>query len=140
MIFATSGLPGSGKSKWARAYATTNAIPYFNADLLAEMLFNAPYNPKVNVKDLMLDFVEVWRRRYGADPIMIDWTFTTKASRKRLMDRFPNDNIEWHYFDTPLSVCIERNAHRKNSIPESVIASMDKSLEKPTLKEAIYHS
>ena len=72
MIFATSGLPGSGKSKWARAYATTNAIPYFNADLLAEMLFNAPYNPKVNVKDLMLDFVEVWRRRYGADPIMID--------------------------------------------------------------------
>jgi hypothetical protein len=72
MILVTSGLPGSGKSKWARAYATTHAIPYFNADLLAEMLFNTPWNPKVNVKDLMLDFVEIWRSKYGSDPIMID--------------------------------------------------------------------
>lgn len=88
----------------------------------------------------MLDFVEVWRRRYGAEPIMIDGTFLTRKSRMRLREQFPNDNIEWHYFDTPVSVCLERNAHRKNSVPESVITSMAESLEKPTIKEATYHT
>lgn len=107
--------------------------------MLSEMLFHNLWNSKYNTKEFLLKVVDLWRQEHGMSAIVIDATFTTRKSRKALMDRYPNDNIEWHFFDTPLEVCIERNVHRKNSVPESLIRSMFESLEKPTEKEATYH-
>ena len=83
----------------------------------------------------MLDFVELWKKKNNPCTIMFDATFTTKKSRQALMDRFPNDNIEWHFFDTPVDVCIDRDAHRKNIVGATVIKAMDSYLVKPTKEE-----
>ena len=139
MIIVCCWIPASGKSHWARAFALKEWLPYFNPDLLCDMLFHIPWNPRYNTKDFTLQVVELWRKEHGMSPIIIDATFTTRKSRKALMERFPNDNIEWHFFDTPLEVCLERNVHRKNSVPESLIRSMFQTLERPSEKEAIYH-
>lgn len=135
MIIATCGLPGSGKSYWARAMATTKEIPYFNPDLFCEAIFNKPYNPEVNVKEYVLDFVEMWKKKNNPCTIVVDATFTTKKARQALMDRFPNDNIEWHFFDTPVEVCLQRDGLRKNMVGHTCISGMNSYLVKPTKEE-----
>lgn len=39
MIYITVGLPGSGKSTWAKAFAREKDIPYLNTDELSESIF-----------------------------------------------------------------------------------------------------
>jgi len=102
-LFATVGLPRSGKSTWARS----QSCPIVNPDAIRIALhgqrFAAPAEPfvwaiaKVMVKALF---------EAGHASVILDATNTTEARRKEWISK--SWQTHWRVFDTPKDICIER--------------------------------
>ena len=138
-IIATKGLPGSGKSTWARAYQNEQPIgevAIINNDSIQQALFGVSYvaNYEMDVGKMLKDIryklmLELWRA--NVHTVIIDNTNLSKSAREEvlwLVLEFANgedDSFEWKDFtDVPIWLCLERNEQRENPVPESVIYKM----------------
>ena len=130
------GLPGSGKSTWAKDTLEYTSL-YGNSDLSLDFkLFSSDeYREKisgdVNCQDdnqkvfntLYDDLIE--HVKNGGNAIY-DATNINRKSRKTLLHRLQDlhiDNlvIQGVVFATPIEKCIERNNARDRKVPEEVI-------------------
>ena len=75
------------------------------------------------------------------DNVFADATHLNFASRNKTISRInvPVDEINVVFLDTPLDICIERNAKREGRkfVPETVIKNMHKSIKFPEKEEGI---
>ena len=75
------------------------------------------------------------------DNVFADATHLNFASRNKTISRInvPVDEINVVFLDTPLNICIERNAKREGRkfVPETVIKNMYKSIRLPEKEEGI---
>ena len=75
------------------------------------------------------------------DNVFADATHLNFASRNKTISRInvPVDEINVVFLDTPLDICIERNAKREGRkfVPETVIKNMHKSIKLPEKEEGI---
>ena len=75
------------------------------------------------------------RLRIGRAVTYVDATHLTRKERKPyLRIGVP---VEALFFDTPLEVCIARNANRPRIVPEDAIRKMAGKLQPPTLDEGL---
>lgn len=128
-IIMMKGIPGSGKSTWAKEYVLANPNTVrVNNDELAEMMFNNDFPEKARYK-----FVEQVREEIilealeqGFD-VLIDNTNLPAKWRTRYSDLAVAHGYKFEVIDftsMPLQVCIERNKKRERTIPEKVIVDM----------------
>ena len=75
------------------------------------------------------------------DNVFADATHLNFASRNKTISRInvPVDEINVVFLNTPLNICIERNAKREGRkfVPETVIKNMHKSIKFPEKEEGI---
>ena len=75
------------------------------------------------------------------DNVFADATHLNFASRNKTISRInvPVDEINVVFLDTPLNICIERNAKREGRkfVPETVIKNMYRSIKFPEKEEGI---
>lgn len=136
-IMLLSGIPGSGKSTWARNAVRANENwKRVNRDELRKMLYCEQFNPKF---EEMLTIVE--RNCVGAlivqgYNVIVDATHC-KPKYLREWCEFVNQNLPSKVqvlvrrFDTPIEVCLARNAERPEGerVPEWVIKRMFMSFQ-----------
>lgn len=128
------GLPGSGKSTWARrqgtAVVSTDEIRWMLADDATNQLIHSAVF--ATVRFLLRRRLELRR------PVTyLDATNSTRHERRayiRLGQMYDAD-VEAMYFDTPAEVCKERNRNRERVVPEWAIDAMAARLVPPSLDE-----
>lgn len=122
------GLPASGKSTWAKQWVLEDPEHRvrINQDDIRLMLgkYWVPSREKL-VQEIQFDaIVEALSREFD---VVIDNTNLNKKvldGFNRLIKTFENYEIEYKdFFDTPLSVCIERDKNRDLQVTEKVIRS-----------------
>ena len=122
------GLPASGKSTWAKQWVLEDPEHRvrINQDDIRLMLgkYWVPSREKL-VQEIQFDaIVEALSREFD---VVIDNTNLNKKvldQFNRLIKTFENYEIEYKdFFDTPLSVCIERDKNRDLQVTEKVIRS-----------------
>lgn len=122
------GLPASGKSTWAKQWVLEDPEHRvrINQDDIRLMLgkYWVPSREKL-VQEIQFDaIVEALSKEFD---VVIDNTNLNKKvldGFNRLIKTFENYKIEYKdFFDTPLSVCIERDKNRDLQVTEKVIRS-----------------
>lgn len=122
------GLPASGKSTWAKQWVLEDPEHRvrINQDDIRLMLgkYWVPSREKL-VQEIQFDaIVEALSREFN---VVIDNTNLNKKvldQFNRLIKTFEDYEIEYKdFFDTPLSVCIERDKNRDLQVTEKVIRS-----------------
>lgn len=122
------GLPASGKSTWAKQWVLEDPEHRvrINQDDIRLMLgkYWVPSREKL-VQEIQFDaIVEALCRKF--DVVIDNTNLNKKVLEKfdRLIKTFEDYEIEYKdFFDTPLSVCIERDKNRDLQVTEKVIRS-----------------
>lgn len=133
VVYLTKGLPGSGKSTWARDVMAANPGQYkrINKDDLRNMLDGGKWsrgNEKFVLR--MRDQMIIEALALGKSVIVDDTNLHPKheAHIRQLVKEVYGDAVSVEiidsFLDTPLDVCIERDAARPNSVGETVIMNM----------------
>ena len=122
------GLPASGKSTWAKQWVLEDPEHRvrINQDDIRLMLgkYWVPSREKL-VQEIQFDaIIEALNREF--DVVIDNTNLNSKVLDQfnRLIKTFEDYEIEYKdFFDTPLSVCIERDKNRDLQVTEKVIRS-----------------
>jgi predicted kinase len=128
------GLPGSGKSTWARSHGAA----VLSTDELRFMLSDDATNQTIH-REVFSTLRYLLRRRLelGRPLTFVDATNTTRRERRgyirlaQLYDARP----EAVFFDIPVELCKQRNRNRHRIVPDWAIDAMAARLVAPTLDE-----
>lgn len=127
-IIMTKGLPGSGKSTWAREYVLTHPGSIrLNKDELREML-HAGKHTKYNEKQVLQYRDALTRLALDAKKTVIIDDTNLNPIHQETMAKIANDYgvplILQSFMSVPLDECIARDKKRKKTVGEKVIRTM----------------
>ena len=128
------GLPGSGKSTWAREHVgatiSSDDIRYFLADDPTDQTIHGRVFG--TLRYILRHRLEL-RRPFS----YVDATNLTRRDRRpyiKLAD-FYDCLVDAVYFDVPVDICKKRNRSRRRIVPDEAIDFMASRLVVPTLEE-----
>ena len=141
-VIVTVGLPGSGKSFFAKQLIDNNPGQYkqINKDELRLMLDNSKYS-KDNEKFILKvrDQLILMGLESGKNIIISDTNFGGSHMENIIKLVRGKAIVEIKDFtDVPLETCIERDLKRDNSVGEKVIRKMYNQYLKPEIKNVEY--
>ena len=128
------GLPGSGKSTWAKQYG----VAVLSSDDLRFILADDETNQTIHSEVFATLRYLVRRRIELRRPLtFVDATNITHRERRPYlkMAQLYNCSVEAVFFDIPADVCKIRNAARSRVVPDWVIDAMSRRLVPPTVGE-----
>lgn len=147
-VLMLKGLPGSGKSTWAKQVVAAHPRRFvrINKDDLRVMCHDSAWDAKTEkiilaARDALIEMALI----RGLTPIVDDTNLAPKH-QQRLAEIANSHNVPLviREFDTPLHTCIERDAKRPKPVGEKVIRQMWASFlrgshnqQDPTLPAAI---
>lgn len=132
------GLPGSGKSTWLK---NIGANP-ISSDAIRLQLSDDEEDQTIHGRVFSVARYLLRQRLELRRPVTyIDATNLVRPNRKPFLKiaREFGARVEAVYFDTPLTVCLERNAQRSRKVPAEVLALMAAKLVPPSLAEGFDH-
>ncbi len=133
-IIVLVGLPGSGKSYWAKE----QNLPVLSSDAIREMLTGDAANQNANrVVFGVLRSLLIARIKAGAPVTCVDTTALTRRERRsfvRIAEMWDCE-IEAVFFDVPLDVCKARNDARRRIVPQDVMERFAARLRPPSMDE-----
>jgi len=134
-LIVLSGIPGSGKSTYAKNYVATHSDTYIVAsDALRFELFGRvdDFSQEEKVWDIFERLIIEKAKTHAT--IIADSSATTNVRRLRWAKLFREnfDAIELVYFDIPFEVCLERNEKRHMTIPYDDMVTMKNAFEIPS--------
>ena len=133
------GIPGSGKSSYAKKYCKDNPnVVHLSSDAIREELYGSAENNEHN--DQVFQVMEertIKALKEGKD-VIYDATNLKKRYRKIILDAtktIKGRNAKAVFFKVPLQICLIRNAARKRQVPDYAIKRMRKMMEAPSKEE-----
>lgn len=128
------GLPGSGKSTYARAHG----LPVISSDDLRQLLLDDATEQSQNrrIFGLLRQLIRM-RFEMGRPLTVLDATNLTARERRpwlRMAEMY-GVAAEAVYFTTPAEVCKQRNRARSRVVPEEVMDRFARKLQPPTTAE-----
>lgn len=127
-IFATIGIPGSGKTTFASEQIALNGGARANRDDIRFTTYGVHFGPPINeqVVSRIQDEIVAKALADGLDVWIDDTNLTAKSKRHcQELAELHGVELEWVDFtNVPLEVCIERDSKRDRQVGESVIRGM----------------
>ncbi len=125
------GLPGCGKSTWARE----QGLPTVSSDAMRHLLADDMTDQSIH-KQVFATMRYLIRQRVaiGRPVTCVDATHLTPKERRPYF-RIQGCRIEAVYFQVPVDICQQRNALRERVVPPDVIERMAAKLVKPSRQE-----
>ena len=140
-LFLMMGAPGSGKSYWTHHHLESTD-KYISRDEIRFSFLKDEDEYFARENEVFNEFIkQINNSLMIYDNVFADATHLNFASRNKTISRInvPVDEINVVFLDTPLDICIERNAKRKGRkfVPETVIKNMYRSIKFPEKEEGI---
>lgn len=138
------GLPGSGKSTYAKEFARIHAEAFvFSSDEYRERLLHDVNDQSQNELVFQTLYAEARKCLEQGCTAIIDATNISRKSRRRCLENFKDMNIvrECCIIPTFFNVCIDRDKQRERVVGEDVIMKFARTFEVPMYFEgfdAIY--
>ena len=142
-IYVMCGVPGCGKSTWARKHAIPGHSAIISRDRIRfDML--SPNDDYFKYEDEVLEQfykqINMAIESPWVDEIYIDATHLNERARNTLLDNidvFAATELIMVWFDVSLETCLERNAQRTGRalVPEKAIRNMYKFFQQPIYDE-----
>ena len=133
------GVPGCGKTTFLKPLSKKLALDYINPDdIRLEVTGDASdHSKELTVWEIVHTRLIEALKNSGA---IVDATYTKIKDRRQLVEickRNGAEEIIAYWFNPPLKTCLERNAKRQRTVPESAILKMHNRLKAnpPTKKE-----
>ena len=145
-VYMTKGLPGSGKSTWARTQVGDGQTVIISNDDLRVMFNNRLWQTDSKIRDKTEKFVAKSKEaliKLALDDnldIIVDATHLTPKYESQIRELVGNraDIIIKDFTDVPLETCIANDLKRPNSVGSVVIQEMyEKTLKKEPVKKVI---
>jgi predicted kinase len=125
------GLPGSGKSTWAKQ----QGLPTISSDAIRELLADDVTDQTIHRQVFQtVRFLVRQRLAIGRPVTCVDATHLTPRERRPYF-RIRGCRVEAVFFDVPVELCQQRNAARQRVVPPDVIERMAARLVKPARRE-----
>jgi predicted kinase len=128
------GLPGSGKSTYARKAG----IPVLSSDAIRLLLADDETNQTIHGRVFAtLRYLLEQRLDIGRPVTCIDATHLTRAERKPYLKIGSERNcaVEAVFFNVPLEICLVRNKQRTRQVPDEALIALAAKLEPPSYEE-----
>ena len=140
-IYLISGIPASGKSTYARELAATTGALYISRDEIRFSMLKDGEDYFAHEDEVMDSFIEQIQESINSRHNCIaDATHLNYSSRVKVLNRLDlkNAKVILVIMDTPLAVCMARNAKRDGlaRVPDSVIKKMWERHRGPDAEEA----
>ncbi len=133
-VIILQGLPGSGKSTWAKQYCLENPDTFIlNRDSLRVMLNNGEWSAKTEefVKAIELSALEIILKGTDKATVIVDDTNLRLKTVNNLMKvcrEYDADVSLKDFFHVSLKECIERDSKRKKPVGSTAIIRMNEDL------------
>ena len=130
-LILTIGLPGSGKSTYARERAQADPINVriSERDLVREQLTGSRRDHSQETRVTAVQRLQVGDWLTAGHVVIVADTNLRWKYRKQWVKLAETLNVpvEFVHMDTPIEVCIERDAQRPDPVGEEVIRKMEES-------------
>lgn len=137
-LYIMVGLPGSGKSTWAKNKCDENSI-IISSDAIRDKLYKDINNQEHNAKVFEHMRKETLDALNGTKSVYYDSTNITRKNRQSILDFIKINHIECRkvavIVETPYEECLKRNSIRNRHVPEHVIKNMMERFELPLINE-----
>lgn len=144
-LYLLCGVPGSGKSTFAKNFLETHdpyTTQWTSRDLIRFGMINLTDNyfeHEDEVWDLFIKSIKADIKSPITENIIVDATHLNERARNKVLDKLDLGNVDVIpvNFIVPLEVCLERNLQREGLavVPESAIKNMYKSFRPATADE-----
>ena len=137
ILIVLCGLPGSGKSTYAKYLTESGRFECVSTDLIRKTLYGNE-NIQGNSKEVFnTAFFTLRALGLGKQSCVFDATNITPRARRNIIQECRNyyDLIICKYIDTPLDVCLQRNSQRERVVPTEVILRMANNFIMPSREE-----
>lgn len=147
-IYLLCGIPGSGKSTWAKSQLDNKSV-WISRDQIRFSMVSESEEYFSKEKEVFREFIKEINlaiRDKNFDNIYIDATHLNTISRYKVLDKIALkdvDELNIVFFNIPLNICLERNSYRsgRERVPEEVIKKMYKTVVPPHLDDKyLYNS
>lgn len=132
-LYICRGLPASGKTWWAKQFVSDRGFRAVrvNRDDLRSMAHNSQFSPEREFFILRAAVAMIGQAlTYGYDVVSDDTNLQNYICRQLFnVAAVCARPVEWVLFETPLEVCIRRDAKRPVPVGERVIREMDKGID-----------
>jgi len=139
VIHMLAGIPGSGKSHYAKELCKRERAVLVSTDAIREQLFGSESKQKSSYLVFDRAFAEMERALGSGRNVVFDATNVSRERRLKLLKRFKDVPVECHVFDTPYALARERILARKRKIEDKVLTKFAKNAEFPVLGEGFHH-
>lgn len=131
------GLPGSGKSTWARKNLTNEV--FVSPDEIRYNQFHVQFEKKIEPEVWKVVFALLEAHLKLGESVVIDATNLTVSRRKRFIQlaKKLNASARAVFVNTPLSKCLKQNRQRRQfeHVSDKLIIEMAHQLVKPSKGE-----
>jgi predicted kinase len=139
MLIILCGIPGSGKTTYAKDYMERNSnTVHLSSDAIRKELYgdgNIQGNPADVFSLMQKRAVEALNNGHN---VLYDATNVTRKDRAGIIGVCPKfTKIECHIVWAPIEVCIERDSKRERTVGKEVIDRMLKRFQAPYYDEGI---
>lgn len=139
------GIPGSGKSTWVKEQMNTNPGAWCSRDNVRFSMIgeDEDYFARENeVFKAWVYSIQAAIRNNSIENVYIDATHLNEKSRNKVLNKLNLEGVALNavVFNTPLEVCLERNAQRtgRACVPETAIKNMYNSFRNPAFDKRKY--
>lgn len=134
-IHMLAGIPGSGKSQYAKECCKRERAVLVATDALREKLFGSETRQKNTYRIFDEAFAEIEQALGSGRNVVFDATNVARDRRVQFLKRFNKVPVECHVCNTPYELARERVQARKRKIEDKVLEKYAKNFEFPLLAE-----
>lgn len=131
-LYTMVGLPGAGKSTFTKAHADCAII--CPDEIRAELYGDASIQGD-GAKVFAIAFARINAALANGYDVIFDATNITRKARKTVFVKVKNVEHIAVFVNTPLNVCLARNAKRDRKVPNNIIYGMAKKMVAPSVDE-----
>lgn len=129
------GIPGSGKSVYARGLEKATRGVIVSTDAIRLRLFGGESKQKNTYIIFDEAFREIGQALADGRDVIFDATNVDRARRAKFLKRFSDKPVQCHFFDTSYETARDRISSRKRKLDDKILTKYAKNLQFPLLGE-----